>query len=84
MSVQNKLMNNDISSTSCSQELRTEYYNDFDDCLREYKSQNKVVQKEEKVHLSDGSDSQSDTETYVDASSYQSPKSMSSYRTLSK
>jgi hypothetical protein len=45
---------------------RREYYNDFEDCLREYKNAKiKSLQKQTKVHLSDGDNGDSDSD-YVD------------------
>lgn len=45
---------------------RREYYNDFEDCLRDYKNAKiKSLQKQTKVHLSDGDNGESDSE-YVD------------------
>lgn len=45
---------------------RREYYNDFEDCLRDYKNAKiKSIQKQTKVHLSDGDNGDSDSE-YVD------------------
>lgn len=47
---------------------RREYYNDFEDCLRDYKNAKiKSIQKQTKVHLSDGDHDDSDLE-YVDCS----------------
>lgn len=45
---------------------RREYYNDFEDCLRDFKNQKiKSIQKQTKVHHSDGDNGESDSE-YVD------------------
>ncbi|CRK90693.1 CLUMA_CG004390, isoform A [Clunio marinus] len=45
---------------------RREYYNDFEDCLRDYKNAKiKSLQKQTKIHLSDGDNGDSDSE-YVD------------------
>jgi hypothetical protein len=45
---------------------RREYYNDFEDCLRDYKNAKlKSIQKQTKVHLSEGDNGDSDSE-YVD------------------
>jgi hypothetical protein len=45
---------------------RREYYNDFEDCLRDYKNAKiKSLQKQTKVHLSDGDNGDSDSD-YVD------------------
>lgn len=45
---------------------RKEYYNDFEDCLRDYKNAKiKSLQKQTKVHLSDGDNGDSDSD-YVD------------------
>lgn len=45
---------------------RREYYNDFEDCLRDYKNQNiKTSQKSSRIHHSDGDNGESDSE-YVD------------------
>lgn len=45
---------------------RREYYNDFEDCLRDYKNQKiKSIQKQTKYHHSDGDNGESDSE-YVD------------------
>lgn len=45
---------------------RREYYNDFEDCLRDYKNAKiKSIQKQTKVHLSDGDNGESDSD-YVD------------------
>jgi hypothetical protein len=47
---------------------RREYYNDFEDCLRDYKNAKiKSLQKQTKVHLSDGDNGESDSD-YVDCS----------------
>jgi len=62
-----------LNATEMSQENRTllvqhrrEYYNDFEDCLREYKNQKiKSLQKQTKVHHSDGDNGDSDAD-YVD------------------
>lgn len=45
---------------------RREYYNDFEDCLRDYRQQSqKTKSKQTKVHHSDGDNGESDSE-YVD------------------
>lgn len=45
---------------------RREYYNDFEDCLRDYRQQGqKTKSKQSKVHHSDGDNGESDSE-YVD------------------
>jgi hypothetical protein len=45
---------------------RREYYNDFEDCLRDYKNAKiKSLQKQTKVHLSDGDNGDSDSD-YVE------------------
>lgn len=42
---------------------RREYYNDFEDCLRDYRQQNqKTKQKPGKIHHSDGDNGESDSE----------------------
>lgn len=47
---------------------RREYYNDFDECLRDYRQQNqKTKTKPSKVHHSDGDNGESDSE-YLDCS----------------
>lgn len=83
--LQEQLMNNESRkcfshNNSIRYQPRTEYYNDFEICLREYKNQKiKSLQKQTKVHLSDGDGSGSDSD-YVDASSelkYQSTTSKS-------
>lgn len=83
--LQEQLMNNEnrkcfSHNNSIRYQPRTEYYNDFEICLREYKNQKiKSLQKQTKVHLSDGDGSGSDSD-YVDASSelkYQSTTSKS-------
>lgn len=46
---------------------RREYYNDFEDCLREYKNAKiKSLQKQTKVHLSDGDNNADSDSEYVD------------------
>lgn len=46
---------------------RREYYNDFEDCLREYKNAKiKSLQKQTKVHLSDGDNNADSDAEYVD------------------
>lgn len=48
---------------------RREYYNDFEDCLREYKNAKiKSLQKQTKVHLSDGDNNPDSDSEYVDCS----------------
>lgn len=47
----------------CVQQHRREYYNDFEDCIRDYKIRS--IQKQTKVHLSDGDNGESDSD-YVD------------------
>ena len=85
VNLKNQLMNNESRkcfshNNSIRYQPRTEYYNDFEICLREYKNQKiKSLQKQTKVHLSDGDGSGSDSD-YVDASSelkYQSTTSKS-------
>lgn len=45
---------------------RREYYNDFEDCIRDYKNAKiKSLQKQTKIHLSDGDNGESDSD-YVD------------------
>jgi hypothetical protein len=50
----------------CLVQHRREYYNDFEDCLRDYRNQKiKSIQKVTKYHHSDGDNGESDSE-YVD------------------
>lgn len=57
---------------------RREYYNDFEDCLRDYKNAKiKSLQKHTKVHLSDGDNGESDSE-YVDCTDHTSDLKQSS------
>lgn len=68
LNYQVRLMNNSNRSGSyhnCSQ-IRTEYYNDFDDCLREYKNQKLKLQKQSKIQRSSVDAGESDEE-YLDA-----------------
>lgn len=59
---------------------RREYYNDFEDCLRDYKNAKiKSIQKQTKVHLSDGDNGESDSD-YVDCTE---PNDLKSQSTLS-
>ncbi len=44
---------------------RREYYNDFADCLREYRQQNQKTKPKSKIHHSDGDNGESDSE-YLD------------------
>lgn len=56
---------------------RREYYNDFEDCIRDYKNAKiKNLQKHTKVHLSDGDNGDSDSE-YVDCPDSNDLKSQS-------
>lgn len=56
---------NQMRSSSCMQK-RTEYYNDFEDCIRDCKNAKlKAVQKQTKIHHSDGDNGESDSD-YVD------------------
>lgn len=57
---------------------RREYYNDFEDCLRDYKNAKiKSIQKQTKVHLSDGDNGESDSD-YVDCTESNDLKNQSS------
>ena len=62
----------------CLVQHRREYYNDFEDCLRDYKNAKiKSLQKQTKVHLSDGDNGDSDSE-YVDCTDSNDLKNQSS------
>jgi hypothetical protein len=61
---------------------RREYYNDFEDCLRDYKNAKiKSIQKHTKVHLSDGDNGESDSE-YVDCCDSNELKSQLSAKSM--
>jgi hypothetical protein len=57
-----------ISTMNKIRSIRREYYNDFEDCIRDCKNANKqlkTVQKQIKIHHSDGDNGDSDSD-YVD------------------
>lgn len=57
---------------------RREYYNDFEDCIRDYKNAKiKSLQKQTKIHLSDGDNGESDSD-YVDCNDSSDLKHQSS------
>lgn len=57
---------------------RREYYNDFEDCIRDYKNAKiKSLQKQTKIHLSDGDNGESDSD-YVDCNDSSELKHQSS------
>lgn len=61
---------------------RREYYNDFEDCLRDYKNAKiKSLQKQTKVHLSDGDNGDSDSD-YVDCADTNDLKSTLSSKSM--
>lgn len=61
---------------------RREYYNDFEDCIREYKNAKiKSLQKQTKVHLSDGDNGDSDSE-YVDCTDSNELKHQSTHKSM--
>lgn len=61
---------------------RREYYNDFEDCLRDYKNAKlKSIQKQTKVHLSDGDNGDSDSE-YVDCTEPSELRHQSTHKSM--
>lgn len=74
-----RLMNNEKGF--CVQHRR-EYYNDFEDCLRDYKNAKiKSIQKQTKVHLSDGDNGDSDAE-YVDCADTNELRHQSTHKSM--
>lgn len=66
----------------CVQQHRREYYNDFEDCLRDYKNAKiKSIQKQTKVHLSDGDNGESDSD-YVDCTDSAELKHQSTHKSM--
>jgi hypothetical protein len=64
---------------------RREYYNDFEDCLRDYKNAKiKSLQKQTKIHLSDGDngDSDSDYVDCADANDLRQQATLSSHKSM--
>lgn len=68
-----------VFSTPARFERRREYYNDFEICLRDCKNQKiKSLQKQTKVHLSDGDNNSDSDGNYVDCTEPSDLKTQSS------